>query len=35
MKIWLEEFGLEADPSSTKPQIRVHRFPSSDEVKVP
>jgi hypothetical protein len=32
MKLWLNEFGLEADPSSTKQQAYVHRF-SRDEVK--
>jgi hypothetical protein len=33
MKLWLNEFGLEADPLSPKQQVRVHRFPR-DEAKV-
>lgn len=33
MKVWLDEFGLDADPSSTKPQERAHRL-SPDELKV-
>ena len=32
MKVWLNEFGLEADPMSTKYQAEVRRFPG-DEVK--
>jgi hypothetical protein len=32
MKIWLDEFGLDADPVSAKKQVRVHEF-SRDEVK--
>ena len=32
MKLWLNEFGLEADPLSTKQQAYVRRF-SRDEVK--
>jgi len=32
MKLWLNEFGLEADPSNTKQQAYVHRF-SRDQVK--
>jgi hypothetical protein len=32
MKLWLNEFGLEADPLSTPQQARVHRF-SRDDVK--
>ena len=32
MKVWLEEFGLGADPMSTQQQARLHRFPA-DEVK--
>jgi len=32
MKVWLDEFGLDADPVSAKKQVRVHEF-SRDEVK--
>jgi hypothetical protein len=32
MKLWLNEFGLEADPLSTRQQASVHRF-SQKEVK--
>jgi hypothetical protein len=33
MKVWLDEFGLEASPMSIKGQVRIH--PSSrEEVKV-
>jgi hypothetical protein len=32
MNLWLNEFGLEADPLSTKQQAYVRRFPQ-DEVK--
>jgi len=32
MKVWLNEFGLEADPMSTKHQAEVRRFPG-DQVK--
>ena len=32
MKVWLDEFGLEADPAGAKTQARVHHFPT-DEVK--
>ena len=31
MKVWLDEFGLDADPAAKK-QVRVHEF-SRDEVK--
>ena len=32
VKVWLDEFGLDADPASAKKQVRVHEF-SRDEVK--
>ena len=32
MKVWLDEFGLDADPVGSKKQVRVHEF-SRDEVK--
>ena len=32
MKVWLDEFGLNADPMTAKEQVRVHEF-SRDEVK--
>jgi hypothetical protein len=33
MKVWLDEFGLDSNPVSTKQQVRVHPV-SRDEVKV-
>jgi hypothetical protein len=32
MKVWLNEFGLDADLVSAKKQVRIHEF-SGDEVK--